>query len=219
LTFPVTRAQMQTPSVQWRLLKDTASGTVGYIAHTLFTERSADEMKQAITELKAQGATRYILDMRGNRGGLVSTAVAIADMWLDDGVIFIEQKADGTESAESASKGVLVDAPLVVIVDSGSASAAEIVAGALQDHGRATLVGEKTYGKGSVQLIHELPDKSSLHVTNAQWLTPNRRPISGNGLQPDVLIATGSDPLPKAIAVVEAETIAAAPAPADQSGN
>jgi carboxyl-terminal processing protease len=220
LTFPITRAEMQTPSVQWRLLNDTASGTVGYIIHTLFTERSAQEMEQALTELKAQGATRYILDMRGNRGGLVSTAVAIADLWLDEGVVFIEKKADGSEAVQSATPGMLVDAPLVIIVDSGSASAAEIVAGALQDHGRATLVGETTYGKGSVQLIHELPDKSSLHVTNAQWLTPNRRPITGNGLTPDVPIVAGSDPLPKAIAVVEAEIIAAAePAATGQPGN
>jgi carboxyl-terminal processing protease len=220
LTIPITRAEMQTPSVQWRLLEDTASGTVGYIAHTLFTERSAEEMEQALTELKEQGATRYILDLRGNRGGLVSTAVAIADMWLDDGVIYVEQRADGSESVQSASSGVLVDAPLVVIVDGGSASAAEIVAGALQDHHRATLVGEKTFGKGSVQLIHELPDQSSLHVTNAQWLTPSRRPISGSGLEPDVPIVAGSDPLPQAIAVVEAVTIAQAePTAVGQAGN
>jgi carboxyl-terminal processing protease len=225
LTLPVTRAEMQTPSVEWWLLTDTASGTVGYIKHTLFTERSAQEMHQAIVELGEQGATRYILDLRGNRGGLVTTAVEIADMWLDEGVIFIEQKADGSEVTQRATAGMLTDAPLVVMVDSGSASAAEIVAGALQDHGRATLVGEKTFGKGSVQLIHELPDESSLHVTNAQWLTPNRRPITGNGLQPEVPIAAGSDPLPNAIAVVEAQTIAAAeaapsePSSPVQSGN
>jgi carboxyl-terminal processing protease len=220
LTLPITRAEMQTPSVEWRLLEDTDSGTVGYITHTLFTERSVEEMKQALTELQAQGATRYILDMRGNRGGLVSTAVAIADLWLDEGVIFVEQKADGTETTQEATAGMMVDAPLVVIVDGGSASAAEIVAGALQDHGRATLVGEKTFGKGSVQLIHELSDQSSLHVTNAQWLTPNRRPISGNGLEPDVPIVAGSDPLPEAIAVVEAATVAqAGTTPTPQTGN
>ena len=217
-TLTITRAEMQTPSVQWRLLADTASGAVGYINHTLFTERSTEEMQQALSELQAQGATRYILDLRGNRGGLVTTAVTIADMWLDGGVIFIEQKADGTESVQSATAGMVVDAPLVVIVDGGSASAAEIVAGALQDHGRAKLVGEKTFGKGSVQLIHELPDQSSLHVTNAQWFTPDRRPITGHGLVPDVPIVAGSDPLPQAIAVVEAVTIAAAdPATTDSA--
>jgi carboxyl-terminal processing protease len=220
LTFAIERVEVQTPSVEWRLLTDTASGTVGYIKHTLFTERSAEEMRQALDELEAQGATRYILDLRGNRGGLVSTAVAIADYWLDEGVIFIEQKADGSEIVQQATPGAMTDAPLVVIVDGGSASAAEIVAGALQDHGRAKLVGEKSYGKGSVQLIHELPDESSLHVTNAQWLTPNRRPISGEGLQPDVAVGAGSDPMPQAIAVVEAQTVAAAePTSSAESGN
>ena len=220
LTLPITRAEMQTPSVAWQLLDKSASGTVGYITHTLFTERSAEEMEQAITELRAQGATRYILDMRGNRGGLVNTAVAIADLWLDEGVIYIEQKADGSEITQNATAGMMVDAPLVVIVDAGSASAAEIVAGALQDHKRATLVGEKTFGKGSVQLIHELPDQSSLHVTNAEWLTPSRRPITGNGLQPDVLVEAGTDPLPQAISVVEAATVAQAePTPKGQAEN
>ena len=208
LTFEVTRIEIETPSVEWRMLAEAPSGQVGYIKHTLFTERSAAEMEQAIRELDEQGATRYILDLRGNRGGLVSTAVAVADLWLDGGVIFIEEKADGAGREESATPGMAVDAPLVVVVDGGSASAAEIVAGALQDHGRAVLVGEKTYGKGSVQLIHELPDQSSLHVTNAQWYTPKHRPISGHGLEPDIPIIAGTDPLIEAIAIVEATPLA-----------
>ena len=204
-TFRLTRIEIQTPSMEWRILPEATSGTVGYIRHTLFTERSAAEMEQALQELQVQGATRYILDLRGNPGGLVSAAVAIADLWLDGGVIYIEERADGTEKIQEAVAGVAVtDAPLVVVVDAGSASASEILAGALQDHGRATLVGEQTYGKGSVQLIHELTDQSSLHVTNAQWFTPNRNPISGYGLQPNVAVTPGSDPLPEAIAVVEA---------------
>ncbi len=90
----------------------------------------------------------------------------------------------------------------MIIVDKDSASASEIVAGALQDHGRAKLVGEKTYGKGSVQLVYELSDHSSIHVTNAQWFTPNHHQISGQGLTPDVPLAPDEDPLPKAIALV-----------------
>jgi carboxyl-terminal processing protease len=215
LTFDVTRIEIETPSVEWRMLAEAPSGKVGYLRHTLFTERSAEEMARAVQELEAQGATRYILDLRGNRGGLVSTALAIADMWLDEGVIFIEEKADGAGRQESATPGMVVDAPLVVLVDGGSASAAEIVAGALQDHGRALLVGEKTYGKGSVQLIHELPDQSSLHVTNAQWYTPKHRPISGHGLEPDIAIAPGIDPLGEAIAAVESAPLAQAQPAAD----
>lgn len=221
LTLRVTRVEIETPSMEWRILPDTTTGTVGYIRHTLFTERSPSEMERALAELQEQGATRYILDLRGNPGGMVSAAVAIADMWLDEGVIFIEQKADGSETIQEAGSGSPLsngeDVPLVVIVDGGSASASEILAGALQDHQRATLVGEKTFGKGSVQLIHELPDQSSLHVTNAQWFTPNRHPISGNGLQPDVTVEPGTDPLPQAIAVVESTTVAQATPPTPTS--
>ncbi len=209
LTLRITRVEIETPSMEWRILPDTSTGTVGYIRHTLFTERSPVEMERALAELQQQGATRYILDLRGNPGGLVNAAVAIADLWLDDGVIFIEEKADGSEIVQEATSGSLVgNAPLVVIVDGGSASASEILAGALQDHGRAALVGETTYGKGSVQLIHELPDRSSLHVTNAQWFTPKRHPISGNGLQPDVVVTPGTDPLPQAVALVESSAVA-----------
>jgi carboxyl-terminal processing protease len=213
LTLRMQRAEMYTPSVEWRILEEVTGATVGYIRHTLFTERSPEEMRQALDELIELGADRFILDLRGNPGGLVSAAVEIADMWLDEGVVFIEQRADGVEKAQEATAGTLAgDVPLAVVVDAASASASEILAGALQDHERATLVGEKTFGKGSVQLIHELADQSSLHVTNAQWLTPNRHRITDNGLQPDVPVAPGADPLPQAIAVVEAAAVAKAPA-------
>ena len=92
---------------------------------------------------------------------------------------------------------------MTVIVDGATASASEILAGALQDRGRARLVGEKTYGKGSVQLVYELSDQSSLHVTNAQWFTPNRHQITGQGLTPDVVVEPGTDPLPQALAVLQ----------------
>lgn len=211
LTMRVTRSEIYTPSVEWRMVGTPGQERVGYIRHTLFTERSAEEMRQAIDELVGEGAVSFVLDLRGNPGGLVSTAVEIADLWLDEGVVFIEQRADGSEQVQQASPGMAAgDLPLAVMVDAGSASASEIVAGALQDHGRATLVGEKTFGKGSVQLIHELPDQSSLHVTNAQWLTPNRHPITEQGLQPDVPVEPGRDPLPQAIAVVEAAAVARA---------
>lgn len=204
LTFRIMRVEIQTPSMEWRLLTDDPqSAHVGYIRHTIFSERSAAEMRTALQELTSQGADRIILDLRGNPGGLVDAAVQIADMWVDEGVILIEKHVDGTEKSFTAQTGGEAgQLPLVVMVDGASASASEIVAGALQDHKRAKLVGEKTYGKGSVQLVYELTDKSSLHVTNAQWFTPNRNQISGQGLQPDVVIEPGSDPLPQAIAAV-----------------
>ena len=204
LAFTVTRAEIETPSMEWRLLDDSPqTADVGYIRHTLFSERSADEMRRAVEELQAAGAHRFVWDLRGNPGGLLNIAVELADMWLDDGVILTEEKADGTRKVFSATPGQAAGtAPLVVIVDGGSASASEIVAGALRDHGRAQLVGSKTYGKGSVQLIHELADRSSLHVTTAQWFTPDGTQISGQGLAPDIAVAEGDDPLPAAVAAL-----------------
>ncbi|MCC9074889.1 S41 family peptidase [Litorilinea aerophila] len=214
LTVQITRVQIETPTIEFQLLESsTQGGAIGYIRQSLFSERSPQEMRQAIETLLAQGADRFILDLRGNPGGLVDAAVKIADLWLDGGPIVIERRADGSEEVLSAQPGTLADdAPLVVIVDGGSASASEIVAGALQDRGRATLVGEKTFGKGSVQLIHELSDSSSLHITYAQWFTPNRHQISDQGLTPDILVAAGEDPLPAAIAAVDRAAVARAPA-------
>lgn len=206
-SFTVTRAEIMTPSIEWRLLEDDPqTADIGYLRHTIFSERSADEMRQAIASLQAAGATRFIWDLRGNPGGLLDVAVAMADFWLDDGLIVTEAKADGTRKEFTATPGQLVAAaPLVMVVDGASASAAEIVAGALRDHNRARLVGSQTFGKGSVQLIHELGDRSSLHVTNAEWLTPSGQQITGQGLTPDVLVAEGEDPLAAAIAALSGD--------------
>jgi carboxyl-terminal processing protease len=200
----VTRQEIQTPSFEWRLLdSDPDTAHIGYLRQTIFSERSASEMERALAELVEAGADRFIWDLRGNPGGLVDAATATASLWLDGGGVLIEEHADGTRKVLTAQDGgPATGYPLVVIVDGGSASASEIVAGALQDHGRARLVGERTFGKGSVQLIYELRDQSSLHVTNAQWFTPNRRQISGDGLAPDIAVEPGTDPLPAAIAAV-----------------
>ncbi len=208
LSFSIVRAEIYTPSVEWRLLDDDPStATVGYLRQTLFSERSAEEMRTAIKELIEQGADRFVLDLRGNPGGVVSAAIQIADMWLDDGVVLLERHADGSEKTYRAEPGGEAEsAPLTVLVDGGTASAGEILAGALQDHGRAQLVGEKTFGKGSVQLVYELSDRSSLHVTNAQWFTPNGDQITGLGLTPDVQVEPGVDPLPEALSLLTGTT-------------
>jgi carboxyl-terminal processing protease len=204
LAFRLVRAEIYTPSIEWRLLDaDPATATVGYIRQTIFSERSAEEMRTALAELIASGADRFILDLRGNPGGLVDAAVTITDLWLDDGLVLTERHADGTEKSFTAQPGAEApNAPLTILIDGGTASASEIVAGALQDHGRAKLVGEKSFGKGSVQLVYELSDQSSLHVTNAQWLTPNGHQISGQGLTPDVVIEPGTDPMPQALSLL-----------------
>lgn len=217
LSFTITRAEIQTPSIEWRLLDDAPeTADVGYLRQTIFSERSPAEMEQAVAELREQGALRFVWDLRGNPGGLLSSAVAQADMWLDEGTIVVEERAGGLRKSFEATAGQLAaGAPLVLLVDGGSASASEIVAGALHDGGRAQLVGQQTFGKGSVQLIHELADQSSLHVTNAQWYTPGGQQISGQGLAPDVVIAEGEDPLAAALAalpgVQEAQTNDSAP--------
>jgi len=209
LTIVVTRALIETPSVTWEIRDDGKGDRVGIITQSIFSERSAEEMRTAIRELTADSADRFILDLRGNPGGLVTAAVEIADMWLDDGLILIEEKADGSRTTFEAKPGQLTaNAPLVVLVDGASASAAEIVAGALQDQGRAQLVGQQTFGKGSVQLIHELSDKSSLHVTNAEWLTPNGHAITGAGLTPDQPVAAGEDPMASALELLQGVSVA-----------
>jgi carboxyl-terminal processing protease len=216
LTIPVVRAEIQTPSVEFSLLEeypgverltDNAGGKIGYIRLGVFSGRSSEEMAAAVSDLVEQGATRFVLDMRGNPGGLVDGAVGVAEQWLAGGDILSEENATGAVRTWTAKSGEAGEAfPLVVLVDGGSASASEIVAGALQDNQRARLVGEKTFGKGSVQLIYELADESSLHITNAQWFTPNHRQISGNGLAPDIAVEAGVDPIPAAIEAVLAET-------------
>jgi carboxyl-terminal processing protease len=210
LNFEMTRIEVITPSMEWRLLDDVGRRTnIGYIRHTHFTNHSPEEMERALTELVAQGADRFILDLRANPGGTVDASLKIADMWLEQGVILIEEEVTGAEKRFDATAGQIVPgAPLVIVVDQGTASASEIVAGALRDHGRATLVGAKTYGKGSVQLRHELADKSSLFVTNALWFTPNHHQISGVGLLPDLIVEDAVDPLPTAIASVQQIAVA-----------
>lgn len=201
----MSRAEIQIPSVEWRLLDDTPeTANIGYIRHSNFSGRSAQEMRLAVEELLAQGADRFILDLRGNPGGLLDAAVEVSSLWLDGGVVLVEKHANDDERIFEADDGDLsAGRPLAVIVDGGSASASEIVAGALQDRNRAVLVGEQTFGKGSVQLVHELADASSLHVTTARWYTPDHHGIDGAGLTPDVVIDPGTDPLPVAIDVVQ----------------
>lgn len=190
----ITREEIRAPSVIWRALDQ--SPDIGYIRIESFTERTGDEVATAIQELQTEGTTSLILDLRDNYGGLIDPAVATASRFLRDGVVLYELDRNSEERALQVQPGdVISDAPLIVLVNGGTASSAEIVAGALQDHDRALLIGEPTFGKGSVQLIYEVSDGSSLHVTSAIWLTPDRRRIEGDGLTPDLYIPRG-DGLP-----------------------
>jgi carboxyl-terminal processing protease len=187
LVFEITREKVETPTVNWRLL-DEGQG-LGYISISLFTERTNKELEVALEDLKAQGATRLILDLRNNSGGLLETSIDVASQFLSDGVVLYEQRRDQEEKSYPVRRGgQATDIPLVVLVNAGTASASEIVAGAIQDSGRGILIGESTFGKGSVQLVYDLSDQSSLHVTVAHWFTPNRHEITGNGLTPDTVV-------------------------------
>mgnify|MGYP001067154018 CR=1 FL=1 len=186
----IVREEIQIPSVTWYVLDRFPE--IGYIHITGFTERTRVEILTATRELRATGIVSLVLDLRDNYGGLIEPAVAVADEFLHNGAVMIEQSRSAQERVFQAHNGgVATDLSVVVLVNSGTASAAEIVAGALQDHRRAPLIGESTFGKGSVQLIYELSDGSSLHVTSAIWLTPNRRQIQGQGLTPDIYVPRG----------------------------
>jgi carboxyl-terminal processing protease len=140
-----------------------------------------------LQEINKQKVSGIILDLRDDPGGLLDQAIDVASEFLESGVVVKSLDSQGQyTNYRVASGGLATKTPMVVLVNQGSASASEIVAGALQDYKRAKLIGQQTFGKGSVQVIIDLSDGSSLHLTAAQWLTPNNRHISGEGLQPDL---------------------------------
>jgi carboxyl-terminal processing protease len=169
-------------------LKDTELGKVGYIRLTTFNEYAARDMQKAIKEQEQANVVGYILDLRSNPGGLLYSSIDIARMWIDQGTIVSTVDRQGVSDRESATNKALTDKPLVVLVDGGSASASEILSGALHDNQRATLLGTKTFGKGLVQSVRPLSDGSGLAVTIAKYLTPNGTDINKHGIDPDVVV-------------------------------
>lgn len=183
----VVRGDILLPSVSYRLVTDEP--TVGYIGLSRFSSETVNEVSDAIIDLRQQGATSFVLDLRQNGGGLRDAAVDVADLFLDEGpVLYMQSQEEGERVFSTTNETLARTEPLAVLVDGGTASASEILAGALGDRGRATLIGSKTFGKGSVQLVFELSDGSSIHVTSARWYTPNRTQIDQTGLEPDVLV-------------------------------
>jgi carboxyl-terminal processing protease len=184
----VERGNILIPSVTYRLLREDEQ--IGYIQLTRFSGESANEIETAVLDLQSQGATQLVLDLRGNGGGLLDAGIAVADHFLTDGPILYQQSRGEEERVYEATAETLApDIPIMILVDGGTASSSEILAGALKDRGRALLAGSTpTFGKGSVQLVYDLSDGSSVHVTSSRWFTPNRTPLDQQGLQPDILV-------------------------------
>jgi carboxyl-terminal processing protease len=179
--------------------EDLADGTIGYIRVTGFSDNSATQYHEAVQADLDAGRKKLILDLRGNPGGYVTAARSIASEFISSGPLFWEETADGKQEETDASSGGVATGTgieLIVLVDRGSASASEIVAGALQDRHRATLVGETTFGKGTVQQWIELPNTGALKLTIAKWLTPDKRWIHHVGIVPEVTVAVPAEPVP-----------------------
>jgi carboxyl-terminal processing protease len=179
----IVRDEIKEQSVSLEMRDDVA-----YIKITQFLKSTGDELQTALTEAMGKGARGVVLDLRNNPGGLLTSSADVASQFLAMGLVAKVVDNEGNESVVPVNKGgIATHLPMVVLVNNGSASASEIVAGALQDYGRAKLVGSQTFGKGSVQIIHDLSDGSALHITAYKWLTPNGRPIDGVGLTPDIV--------------------------------
>lgn len=189
----VRRQRIELPSVTWRLLDDHPD--IAVLTLSRFSDRTARELENAGRELQALGATRFVLDLRNNGGGLLDSAVEAAGHFLPGGVVMYETSKNAPEKTYTAAPaaGPFVTAPLAVLVNGNTASAAEILAGALLDQDRAPLIGQKTFGKGSVQFVFPLSDGSSLHVTANLWLTPKRRQLDKIGLPPTIEVQPGGE--------------------------
>jgi carboxyl-terminal processing protease len=197
LRFTITRETIQMPSIEWKMI-DKANG-IGYIQLREFTEQIGQRMNKALEELQAQGMKRLVLDLRNNPGGLLDEAVNVASIFVPAKQPVVHTVGrDGTKKTtySKAKANSNIQIPLVVLVDSGSASASEIVAGAIKDLKLGTLVGVKTFGKGSVQSFFRLPDGSGMKLTTAKYLTAGEKSINGVGIEPDVKVENEGRVLP-----------------------
>lgn len=189
--YDIVRADVPLQPVSWTMVPGT---TTAYIRLDQFSNGAADDMVKTLKAAEAKGADRVVLDLRGNPGGYVNEAVGIASQFLKSGVVFIERNAQGDETRHDVSPdGVATDLPLVVLVDHDTASSSEIVSGALQDAGRAKIVGETTFGTGTVLGEFVLSDGSALRIGTVEWLTPDGRRIWHEGIAPDVAVALPDD--------------------------
>jgi carboxyl-terminal processing protease len=185
-TFTVVRAQVKQPTVHGRVIEKG----VGYLAIARFSEATSSDVTASLADLRRKDALSVlVLDLRGDPGGLVDQAVLVADQFLDDGtIVTIRGRQKSVETQVAHKGGAAASVPIIALVDSGTASAAEILAAALRDHGRAKLVGLPTYGKGTVQTFYDLDDGSGLKLTTARYYTPKGNSLESKGIIPDIRI-------------------------------
>ena len=187
LGFDITRALIPLPSVTQYLIPDEDG--IGVIGVRRFSDKTPSEIEDAFEEIIHRGAKSVILDLRDNPGGLLDASIDSARIFLNEGLVVVEERSgDENQVFYVTEKGPASEIPLVVLANERTASAAEVVAAAIQDNDRAIIIGERTFGKGSVQAILELSDGSSLHVTSARWLTPKGNVIDEQGLIPDIVV-------------------------------
>lgn len=193
--YVIKRGVFQLPSVTWRKLVDHPE--IGLIDINLIASSTVEEIEKAITELKSEQVTNFILDLRGNGGGVLDSGIEIAELFLDDGdvVIYQQYKGGQPEVSKAIKNGAFSTLPIVVLIDDFSASASEIIAGALQANQRAPLIGIPSYGKNTIQLVFTLDDNSSIHVTSAIWWLDGGSPKMKFKLIPDIEI-TKENPSP-----------------------
>ncbi len=190
IDFEITRETISLPSVTSEMVEG-----VGVIKVSRFGSDTSSLARSAAVDLKAKGAKGIVLDLRNDPGGLLDSAVDLSSLWLDENQLVVEEKRGGKSIKKINATGdnILKGIPTIVLINSGSASASEITAGALRDHGVATLVGEKSYGKGSVQQVIELTNGASLKVTIARWFTPGGKNIDKEGIKPDLEVKMTDD--------------------------
>ncbi len=205
--FVITRDVIRIKTVKWEM-KDN----IAYLKISYFNEMTISEFDQVVREILMRNPKGLILDLRNNPGGYLSVAIEIAGNWVGEKIVVVEKGRDGLEKEyRSSRREKFSHLPTIVLINNGSASGSEILAGALQDYGLAKLVGEKTFGKGSVQELVEFKDGSLIKITVANWLTPKRREIQGKGIEPDINVEMtekdyeeGKDPqLKKALEVIK----------------
>ena len=200
-TLDMVRVNIPLPSVADYILPGYAH--TGVIAISTFSEKTPDEVRQSLQDLMGRGVDKLIVDLRNNGGGLLNSAVDVSRLFLREGIIVYEERRGSVQTIyDVLEPGAFVEIPIVLIVDATTASAAEVVSAALRANGRARLIGDTTFGKGSVQVVVELSDGSSMRITSSRWLTPDDEMIDSNGLEPDINL--GSEVAGSEIALIRA---------------